>query len=514
MPSSLPVIRQPGDPAVEEVLALLVELAAQRVEPLDDPLGDAGVVAEPDRAGDHQDVAAEDPRVEVGPVVGLPAVLAHVGVDAGRDVVVDRADHVDLDAVLAHDRGAGVDQALGVAGLGAPLEGAVDERRLEAGEVRSRSCPRLTTCARRARGKRHLGAPRIQATSRGPRCSAPQPLGGRWAGRARGSAAGARRGRCRTGRRAPPGRRGTRAVRRSGPATASRNATISSWVRPTKFHHITIGSPNGGAAEEQQPGSSSAVSSTVRSRRAGRRRGRRCLTSAPSTATTPGVDEDAVLERRRRRRASSVAPAGACISAPSSGVCVATGEVDPSSEPRKTRASQPSPATGSGAWCAKPGRRGGWRRAAPPRAGRRAARSSRRGDLGVADAAAGCHQVDLAGAHHRVVAGAVAVLDLAGEEPAHRLQAGVRVRRHAHAAGVGDVVGAVVVEEAPGADQGALRCGSVRRTYIARGPPSGTSRGTSSSTPAGASPSPHTTSPGRPPGCSCPQSAPPRTDSP
>ena len=73
--------------------------------------------------------------------------------------------------------------------------------------------------------------------------------------------------------------------------------------------------------------------------------------------------------------------------------------------------------------------------------------------LGVADPAAGGHQVDLAGADHRVVAGAVAVLDLAGEEPAHRLQPGVRVRGDRHAAGVGDLVGAVVVDEAPRADQ-------------------------------------------------------------
>ena len=36
-------------------------------------------------------------------------------------------------------------------------------------------------------------------------------------------------------------------------------------------------------------------------------------------------------------------------------MAVATGETYPSSEPRKTRASQPSPVTGVGAWCAKPG---------------------------------------------------------------------------------------------------------------------------------------------------------------
>ena len=58
-----------------------------------------------------------------------------------------------------------------------------------------------------------------------------------------------------------------------------------------------------------------------------------------------------------------------------------------------------------------------------------------------------------------VRAEAVAVLDLAGEQPAHRLQPGVRVRRDVHATGAGDVVRAVVVGEAPGADERALALG-------------------------------------------------------
>ena len=45
------------------------------------------------------------------------AVLGHVRPHAGGDVVVDRADHLDLDAVLLHDARADVDQPLGVAGL-------------------------------------------------------------------------------------------------------------------------------------------------------------------------------------------------------------------------------------------------------------------------------------------------------------------------------------------------------------------------------------------------------------
>ncbi len=84
---------------------------------------------------DHQDVAVEDPGVDLGPGVGLPPVLAHVRVDTGGDVVVDGADHLDRDAVLAHDRRARIDQALRVAGLRAALQSAVDERCPQAGEV-------------------------------------------------------------------------------------------------------------------------------------------------------------------------------------------------------------------------------------------------------------------------------------------------------------------------------------------------------------------------------------------
>ena len=55
-----------------------------------------------------------------------------------------------------------------------------------------------------------------------------------------------------------------------------------------------------------------------------------------------------------------------------------------------------------------------------------------------------------------MVAAGVDVFDGAFEEPAHGLQSGVRVRGDVHAAGDRDIVGAVVVDEAPGADEGAL----------------------------------------------------------
>ena len=46
---------------------------------------------------------------------------------------------------------------------------------------------------------------------------------------------------------------------------------------------------------------------------------------------------------------SSDAPGPSMISAPSNGVAVATGDVEPSSDPRKTRTAQSSPATSGGA---------------------------------------------------------------------------------------------------------------------------------------------------------------------
>lgn len=81
------------------------------------------------------------------------------------------------------------------------------------------------------------------------------------------------------------------------------------------------------------------------------------------------------------------------------------------------------------------------------------------GDLGVADAGAGGHEVDLTGQHDGVLVAGIVVGDGTREEPRHRLQAGVRVRGDVHAAGEGDVIRAVMVDEAPGADEAALALG-------------------------------------------------------
>jgi hypothetical protein len=72
-----------------------------------------------------------------------------------------------------------------------------------------------------------------------------------------------------------------------------------------------------------------------------------------------------------------------------------------------------------------------------------------RGLLGVGDPVPGRHQRELPGAEPDVAAEGVAVVDLALEQPRHRLQPGVRMRRDLHAGPGGDVVGAVVVDERP-----------------------------------------------------------------
>ena len=96
---------------------------------------------------------------------------------------------------------------------------------------------------------------------------------------------------------------------------------------------------------------------------------------------------------------------------------------------------------------------------------------ARSGELGVADPASGSHQIQFARANDGVKAGGVPVLDLAGEQPADSLQPRVGVALHPHATGVGNPVRAVVIEEAPRADEAepTLRQGTahVHRTRAA-----------------------------------------------
>jgi hypothetical protein len=55
-----------GHPAVVGVLAGVIEQAGAGVQPLDDPLGDRAVVAQPVRPAQHQDVGRQDSLVDGG----------------------------------------------------------------------------------------------------------------------------------------------------------------------------------------------------------------------------------------------------------------------------------------------------------------------------------------------------------------------------------------------------------------------------------------------------------------
>ncbi|GAA4989601.1 hypothetical protein GCM10025734_16010 [Kitasatospora paranensis] len=106
--------------------------------------------------------------------------------------------------------------------------------------------------------------------------------------------------------------------------------------------------------------------------------------------------------------------------------------------------------------------------------------------LGVRDGAAGGHQAELVRAHGLQAAEAVAVQHLALVQPADGLQPHVGVRWHLHAGLSGDVVGPVVVDEAPGSDHpaahgrqqppddgGAAECRLARGQEVADGPVGG-----------------------------------------
>src|SRR5271166_1926928 len=73
----------------------------------------------------------------------LPAVLGHVGLNAGRDRVVDRADDLDGNAVSLHDGHRPVRERAGVGGLRGALERAVDVQGTQIGEVPARLLAQL-----------------------------------------------------------------------------------------------------------------------------------------------------------------------------------------------------------------------------------------------------------------------------------------------------------------------------------------------------------------------------------
>src|SRR5438874_302761 len=70
-----------------------------------------------------------------GPLVARRAVLAHIRIDARREIVIDCPEAVDGDAVGLHDRGREVHQALRVRHGRRRLQRAVDVERAQSGEI-------------------------------------------------------------------------------------------------------------------------------------------------------------------------------------------------------------------------------------------------------------------------------------------------------------------------------------------------------------------------------------------
>ena len=95
----------------------------------------AGFLAEPDGTRQHKNVRGHDLVGNVGPVVFLPAVLGHVGPDAVRNIMVNRAQHFYVHLVLLHDRLTDADEPFGVRHLRRFLQRAVDEERPQIREV-------------------------------------------------------------------------------------------------------------------------------------------------------------------------------------------------------------------------------------------------------------------------------------------------------------------------------------------------------------------------------------------
>jgi hypothetical protein len=92
-----------SDAPVVGVLSGGVQQAGGRVQTLDHVGAHRGLLAEPDRGADHQDVGGHHLLEELRPLVALPAVLLHVRLHAIGDLVIHGTNQLGRHAVLLHD---------------------------------------------------------------------------------------------------------------------------------------------------------------------------------------------------------------------------------------------------------------------------------------------------------------------------------------------------------------------------------------------------------------------------
>ena len=93
-----------ADLAVVGVLAGRIKIARGGIEPLDNLGADRGFLAKPDRRTQDQDFRGLDLFIDGRPVVLVPAVLGHIGIDAVGDVVIHGPHFINRDTVFFHNR--------------------------------------------------------------------------------------------------------------------------------------------------------------------------------------------------------------------------------------------------------------------------------------------------------------------------------------------------------------------------------------------------------------------------
>ena len=297
---------------------------------------------------------------------------------------------------------------------------------------------------------------------------------------------------------------------RTGPSHSSRASTISSWSRPTKFHHMTISSGNGsppsrkivragcarhvdvvaGDAEVEQ------VAGLPRERMP-RHPPRRCrgIPAEMSPSTASSAYSHSGFSGSRTRVPGRHAHLGADDRRVRAGGGDGTGELAHHDDrvggiagsrrglvllrrsPRRSWSRRCAP-RGSCACCSKAGPP--WRRSSGSATHScRASSSTSSSPTEYSECEmprAARHQVQRAPPHHDVAADAVAVTHVAEERPGHGLQPDVRVRLHPHAG----ALRTEAVEEAPRARPSEDRAaGAPGAPPSPRTPPSGTSRDSS-----------------------------------
>ena len=99
-----------ADLAVIDILPVLIGFAAVSVKAFDCADTFRGHLTEPDWCGNHEDVGRLDHLIDLGPFVVLETLVGHIGLDAGRYVVIDRTDRYYIDVVCLHDVLGGVYQ--------------------------------------------------------------------------------------------------------------------------------------------------------------------------------------------------------------------------------------------------------------------------------------------------------------------------------------------------------------------------------------------------------------------